>query len=326
MLKLKKLVSLILSFSMVMSITGTIFAEEIRTLEWNNKAVVSDAEHLFENFPAQLDKHIDSAANLSISFQYLKTISEGADAVISITDVDTGIEVFNSSFLDSNYLIWENVEIDKAYGVVITETINGNINNYAAMLKTFNTAADFPVNFTLGDFTVSSDFNVESGNIMLREAGLIVECNHDETEECSPECSPSFYTKHISESEFNTFYDTLDANKLYEIQTNAVVEGVLRNFNGFISTHEGGDCLGIFTRSYSFYPMEMSELEERLESGVTTFDSENNIMMSLASDSDFDNAVVYDYFENSYGNLNSSRPDVMFKWEVPETGYYTIEK
>ncbi|HBL82416.1 MAG TPA: hypothetical protein DD391_07455 [Clostridiales bacterium] len=322
MLQMKKLVSIVLSLSMLLSVSGAVFAEEPHTLQWDNTAVVSDAEHLFEEFPVQVDKIIDNAANMSISFHYLKTLPAGSEASVSVTDFSSGAEVFSSVFSASNHLVWENVEIDKTYGVVITEMAGGAASSYAAMLKTFNIAADFPVNFTLGDFPVYSEYNASPSKIMLREAGLVVECNHAETEECVPACSPSFYTQHIPQSQFNTFYETLPANKLYQIQTNAVVEGVQRNFNGFISTFENGEYLGVFTRSYGLYPMEMSELEARLTSGDVS--SESDIQMAVSA-TDFENAVPYQYYENMYGSLSSSMPEVMIKWVVPETGYYTIE-
>lgn len=322
MLQMKKLVSVILGFSMVLSASGTIFAQEQQAPVWDNTAVVQDAEHLFEEFPVQVDKMIDNAANLSISFQYLKTLPSGSEASVSVTDFSSGAEVFSSGFASSARLEWEDVEIDKTYGVVVTETAGGTTSRYAAMLKTFNTAADFPVNFTLGDYPVYSEYSASPSKIMLREAGLVVQCNHAETEECVPACSPSFYTQHIPQSQFNTFYGTLESDKLYQIQTNAVVEGVQRNFNGFISTFEGGEYLGVFTRSYGLYTMEPSELEARLESGDVS--SESDIQM-MASESDFENAVSYEYYENSYGPLNEDMPEVIFKWVVPETGYYTIE-
>ncbi len=335
-MQFKKLLALILSFSFVLSSVGHVFAEEIHTIDmsnglgvvvqplmWDGEISSEEAQAMYDNFPVQMDKIVNSSAQLTLLFQYLKTISEGASAEIHVVDFANKQEVFSADFAEAGLVQWENVENNKTYGVIVSETVGNVTETYAVMLKTADVTADFPVSFFLNDYQFVSEVNAEAEQLMLRESGLTIECNHPETEECIPACSPSYYIQKVPQSEFNTFYNTLDENKLYEIQVNAVVNGLSQNYRGFISTYAGEENFGVFTRGYTVHPMELNELQTRMVTGDVSIADVPDVMPMAVGDS-FSTPYEYKLYRNIYDTLTTTR-EIFVSWVAPEYGSYTFE-
>ncbi len=327
MTKLRKMISCTLTLAMILSICNIVSATETATIQWNNSAVSTETTQIYEDFPVQLDKHVDNAANMTISFQYLKVLSGAEEAEVAVMDFGTKEVVFTADFSEEKYVYWENVGNDKTYGVFVSETANGSTTNHAAMLKTFYQETDFPVSFLMDDFQVNGEISAEAETIMLREAGLVVECEHEEYEECVPQCSPKYYTQHIAQADFNTFYNTLAPNKLYEIQTNAVVEGIPQNYGGFISTYENGKELGVFTRGYNISEMPANELQNKIATGNMEIPprAPSELNSDANAGTSFFDPIEYVRYENLYYYLDDITEYLYIVWTIPEYGNYTVE-
>lgn len=294
---------------------------------WNETMVTANtADHLYTNFPVQVDNRVDNAGNLTLTFQYLKTLGANAEARLSIYDFNTQEELFNEAFSDYGFIKWEEAGLEKTYAVVVTETFGTEVNRYGVVLQTQNQTTDFPVNLTLNGIPTAGGNGI-ADEIMLLEAGFTVSCEHGEEEECTDACTLAHYIRHIPESEFATFYGTLAPNKLYEVQVNAELEGVTKNYRGFISTYPGEAELGVFRPGYALYQMSMEELETKMQNGDMRFDEDpdDEIIEINGNATGFDDLFVYEMYETRFGTLSSSQKKFYIKWVVPEDGDYQIE-
>lgn len=318
MIKIKSIISCLVATGILISGFSVVGAEN--TLEnestdvWNSLLVDAGTEGLYADFPVRIDKAIRKDMRMDLSFQYLKNLDPEDSVVLTITDMDSNTEITEKTFSSSeNIAVFQDVPNEKTYAIEISETIDNVSKDYTGYVETKYVPTDFPVNMTLGSNKIENVDGKTASNVLIKQVGNNPVCTHAEDEPCTDDCSISSVVDVLEPEDLDTFYDTLIPNSFYEIQTEAESNGEFRTYQGFISTFDGGENDGIFTRGYVFYKNLPSE-----EPPV-------QIQRAPAATPDFDNALVYQYYQNEYISMLSSSAEYVIKFIPPYTGSYTIE-
>ena len=325
-MKIKKLLSVFVCATMLLSGFPVAFANETVTNSiWNSAYVTDNTQALYEDFPMMIDNTLGRDMSMSMQFQYLKNISSNDSVSVTITDLaDNSIIAEYDLTQNDTYIIWNDVENNKSFSIKIDENINDIQKEYIGIINTKNVKAEFPANLTLGNIEYTQNSGEEFDGVLIKKVGARATCNHNENEECVQACTNASLVDFIESENLDTFYSELDANNIYEMQMEAKSEGATSFYRGYISTYSGGENLGIFTRGYTL-------------SIIENFANINNITVSLADDyaistlstdpSDYDFTLAYDYriYQDEMVTDLTSTSDYLIKWTVPEEGFYTIE-
>jgi len=313
MKKFQRIASVVLSIGMLMSTQSMAFAQDAAPVDVpGSQLIQEETNNLYSNFPVQINKSIRKDMGMDMSFRYLKGIDENDSVQITIKDLNTNSVCAEETLSPTDKkLSFKNVPNNAVYSVTVNEQIDGVANEYVGYVKTKFVQTDFPVDLKLGDVEYENNSGETHSNVLIKKVGENPECNHEEDEECTEACSIGSVVSEITESELDSFYSELDANAYYELQTEASAGGRTNLYQGFISTYDGGEYEGVFSRGYSFHD---------------TLDYIDGYPATYAARAlpDFSNPVEYQHYQNLYTTLDYSDEHVI-KFVAPFTGYYTIE-
>ncbi len=239
--------------------TITITQADLDAGHWDKDALGDEIPAVYEDFPAQMNPSVDDYANLSIKVRYMKTLTDSDSAVFTLTDLDTGEDVYSEK-LGSSCINTGKLPMDKYYLVKITEQFDGQEPvEYSKYIQTQYAPADMP-DYVLnpspdGDETISimDTAKLDEGTT-VDEDGV----THIDTDIAS--CT------NVPESEWQEYKKTLESNKLYNVTVGYGRDSKI----GFISTYDWGEELGIFTPEYN-----VSSSDPRIMPIASTFDPSN---------------------------------------------------
>lgn len=281
---------------------------------WNTDMIDETTINLYEDFPMQIDKNIGQDMRLDLHFSYLKILSDEDNVQFTMTDLSTDdIVVSEMITAEDTSVVMTDVPNNKQYSLVINENIGGTVSEYIGYITTKHVAANFPVDMTLGNYCISNNSGETFNNVKIKKVGDNPVCNHEEEESCTDSCKLSSYIDTLTGDELNTFYSTLDRDCYYEMQVRASTEGNEQTYVGFISTYDGGEYEGVFTRGFTF-TKDYPQPEAISDYGIST----------AASLPDFSTAYSYEYYRTM------EMPDIdtdtyLIRFVPPATGYYIIE-
>ena len=319
----RKSISVILGAALTVTSSVCAFAQDIETMDvssynWDSSLVSGEYTKLYEEFPMKINKSLGAEMSLSMQFMYMKTITDNDSVSVSISDMTDGSEINNYQLTNENkYIVWNDVDNDKAYVVSIVENLNGIETMYDGYINTKYVPADFPVNIKIGNMDYARDNGEAISAIAMKKVGEFMECSHDPDEECTEECAAKNNPKVYKKEQFQTFYSELDSDCFYELQATDS-EGT--RYQGFISTFYDGENLGIFTRGYEFTTNPISA------HNVTNISNYSATATSVSpSNFDFSKAYDYVYYRDEYISELDYSSNLIVKWTVPESAKYTIE-
>ena len=311
---LKKFTSIALSICMLLSIHGFALADNnTQPNTQSDQANQEELNNLYSDFPVQIDKTIRKDMTMDMTFEYPKDLGEDDFVNITITNVlDNSVCMEYVFSANDKRMSFKNVPNNTVYCVSVSEQIDGSAEEYVGYIETKFVKTDFPVDLQLGDIEYNNNSGETHTNVLIKKVGDNPICTHNEDEECTSSCSISSVVSEIPENELDTFYSELDADSYYELQTEASSGGKTSLYQGFISTYEGGEYEGVFSRGYSLHD---------------TLDSINGYPMTASALSlpDFSNAYEYEYYQNEYISTLTYSDEFVIKFVAPTTGYYTIE-
>lgn len=312
---LKKIISAGLVLA---NLTPCVFAEtnneEVSANVWNYNIVEEGTENLYSDFPMIIDKYSKPEMGMDLVFTYLKNLTDNDSVTLEIKDVSDNSVVAEKTFTNKDCdLVFESVDNNKQYRVELNENIASKSNQYSGYIETSFMPADFPVNMTLGNYVID-EYKENSTSIMYKKIGDMPNCTHEDNSDCGSECSLLAYVHTVSPDELNTFYDTLDRNAYYEIQTNTTL-GAKDSYKAYISTYDNGDMEGIFTRGFTFKKdLTPSYVPARV-----------SVMASAESGDDyFSNIIDYALFKNEDLDF-SQKAEYVFRFVASQTGMYAFE-
>lgn len=312
---LKKIISAGLVLA---NLTPCVFAEtnneEVSANVWNYNIVEEGTENLYNDFPMIIDKYSKSEMGMELVFTYLKNLTDNDSVTLEITDVSDNSVVAEKTLTNEDHvLFFDSVDNNKQYHVELNENIASKTNQYSGYIETSFMPADFPVNMTLGNYVID-EYEENSTSIMYKKIGDMPNCTHENEADCEPECKLNSYVHTVSPNELNTFYDTLDRNAYYEIQTNTTL-GAKDSYKAYISTYNNGDMEGVFTRGFTFKKdLTPSYVPARVRT-----------MASAESGDDyFANIIEYELFYNMDMDF-SQKAEYVFRFVAPQTGRYAFE-
>ena len=319
----RKSISVILGAALTVTSSVCAFAQDIETMDvssdnWDSSLVSGEYTKLYEEFPMKINKSLGAEMSLSMQFMYMKTITDNDSVSVSISDMTDGSEINNYQLTNENkYIVWNDVDNDKAYVVSIVENLNGIETMYDGYINTKYVPADFPVDIKIGNTEYARDNGEGISAIAMKKVGEFIECSHDPDEECTEECAAKNNPKVYKKEQFQTFYSELDSDCFYELQATDS-EGT--RYQGFISTFSDGENLGIFTRGYEFTTNSISA------HNVTDISNYSATATSVSpSDFDFSRVFDYVYYRDEYINELDYGSNLVVRWTVPETASYTVE-
>lgn len=289
--------------------------EEITdSASWNTAIVDESAIPTFEDFPLRINKNIPEEMKLTLSFHYLKNINSDDNVTVTVTKQSDDSVVYSGN-LTANvpYFSISDVPNDEYYVITLNETLNGESNEYVGYIRTKNVTADFPVSMTLGDNVISSQINADWSDVKIKKVGDLPQCNHNEDEECTYECGYASVIDVLHSDDMNNFYNSLDENCYYEMQTTATIDGVSKLYQAFISTHSDGEYDGVFTRGYEFSIEPFSD--------TATYGLARSVNLSL----NINNAITYPLYRELEVMQSQSTNVYTVKFIPPQVGYYVFE-
>lgn len=284
-------------------------AQEPADTYWNRIYVDEGEELLYENFPFQIDKELNGKLGMTINLQYLRSLPEGSSAHALVTNRLSGETVLDTDVANGDCLQLYNVENDSEYLIELTELIGGEENSYAGIIATKYEAAEFPAAISLDGFKVGDDESF--GFVLLKDMNDDGTCDHEPGAKHSPACNPKIIT--VLSEDFDSFYDELELDKIYEIQTYKT-DSV--TYKGFISTYPDGASMGVFERGYRFFDVEPDEAADFSVAEATADDGIMTVEHTYDPE-DFENAYNYLTFHTEYGTLNRTTDFIMVRWVVP---------
>lgn len=213
---------------------ATITQAELDAGHWNADALDGVLPMLYENFPMSVDPFVNDYAELSLRLDYKKKLADGDSAslvIYNITD-DKEFASYDSIFRG---VVSEQLEIDKDYALILTETIDGVTTEYYKAVRTSNEQAKMPEYISEGT-TDDSDV-VLVGDIEDLRASV----HEDEDGEMIIDGTMPRYTQ-VRANEFAEYKNNLAPNAIYRLYA---TEGSKR-YTGYVSTYENGGELGIY--------------------------------------------------------------------------------
>lgn len=317
MKQFKKVISGVVCASIMLANMPFAYANDAATqdVQWNYNVIEPGTETMYAEFPLVLDKVLDKDMTMHLSMDYVKTVDENHSVTVTVTDAATNsVAAEKELSADDVGILMENVPNDKTYYVDIDETINGVTTEYTGYITTEFKQADFPVNITLGDNEISNNNGETFDNIKIKKVGDNPVCNHSDNEECTQQCSMSYYVDVVEPDALDTLYASLDEDAYYEMQMDASMDGSTQFCRGYISTYADGEQLGIFTRGFTFSQTMPVMI---LSDGIVPY--------AYTPDVDTSNLYKYEEYTNVYMNNFSSSQEYSFKFIPPVTGSYIIE-
>lgn len=292
-------------------------AETVDDGNWDRNYVFNGDEVLYDSLPISVDKEVDDKMSMTLYLRYLKNISDNDEVYITVTDRETSEVVCEQELTDeAKYVIIKKAEDKREYLVLLSEYIDGEAAEYAAVLTTEIETLDFPLDVTIGEYQFNNNNGETVNYVLMKDVEDDGTCEHPEDEECTEECNPEIIE--IALDELGSFYSELEVDKYYEIQANVLGPGNDDNYCGFISTFPSEDAYGIFTRGYSLYAVDPTEIDTF---DVTDYVSDNDEIMPYVTFSDL---YMYETYHTEYGDFNEDYSYNVL-WVVPEEGDYVIE-
>ncbi len=289
---------------------------DIEEGHWNVDALGDVSPEIYKNFPMQVNSDYDNMARLNMSFTYFKVVDDGDSADFIMTDRSSG-EVYYSQELttDSNTIYLEDVPINHVYNLTITENFDGETADYGAVIETIYDTANMPGNVYIGESAnINNTIMAESVNVAKavdndrfisdENGNITIISEVDENNIIS-----------ISVDKLQSYYDNINDNDIYCIQTDATSELLTEHYIGFFSKSPELSGMGIFVPKHKFYYAdEYSEISTIA-----------NPIIPLTGKEVYDEAGEYEYLQDGTFAFTRFSDYIVIKHVFPQYGSFVIE-
>ncbi len=289
----------------------TTYQSDIDAGHWNVAALGEDSPVIFEEFPMRSTSSVNDYAELTVTFEYLKTLLDNDSATFTVTNRQTNEEYLFADLKDNHLVELANLPVGNTYTVTLTETFDGESVTYARVMEIENKCASMPKNVSLT--AVGETEGVQATVVEVTEMNkadmesYITEDGREITvlkERASATITPA---------ELPAYYQTLPANRLYKVSASSG-DDYARTFSGFISTYPGDDGYGIYEPGFS-----LIKEEDYNDSGIATFSLAQPASLSsrafFTKDEIIDNA-------NNYTNMFDAEITVA---EDDPVGFFVVK-
>lgn len=329
-MKKTKIVSYLLSAVIAFGLVPNAMAEEtpVYTYDDNNGETVNVTQseliagnwnvdymsHLpveqFEDFPVKLDKQVYGNAQLRINATYLKNVRADEEVNFSVVDRNTN-EVFYSQNFTANTedLEIENIPMDKTFNLIVKSVYEGIETQNVAVIETYYGKATMPNNISISEMITENPAEVRIKDMTL---GTVFE------EDENGNAVLNRNVTYIQSSELKGYYDAINDNHLYNVQTNQ--DGEL--YKGYMTKNPEYSCDYVFSPRYDYYLEEDYIIAATMPS---TFASDPEVYQPYVDYVLADGMYAVENFTDQWVRLNSNRIARAYQIYLPVTGEYRFK-
>lgn len=110
---------------------------------WDKDALGDLLPFVYEDFPMLVDDFVDDYSDLTLNMNYLKKLDSADNVTLKITDLYNDSIVYEK-VLDKHSVSLSNVEMNKAYKLILSETFDGITKEYYKAVTTSVEQAQMP--------------------------------------------------------------------------------------------------------------------------------------------------------------------------------------
>lgn len=269
---------------------------ELDAEHWDKDALGNVLPFIYADFPMIISDFVNDYSDLRLDLTYLRKISDADNASLIIKNLSDDIDIYSAD-ITTNSFSSPNLEMNKTYRLIISETFDGVTKEYNKVITTSDEEAKMP------DYVKNADTDDETiilvGDVDNLRASVVI----SEDGEAEINTDMPRYEK-VKACELSEYIDNLPSDKLYRIYTR---DKANNKYFGFISTR--GDIDGIFMPSITVYtwedfnsPAPYTEISsftpEEIRDGATT--------------------PMTQYRDYGFGFSSSRRKFEVFKFTIPE--------
>ena len=220
---------------------------------WNTEALEDEPPLMYEEFPVRISSDVDYYSKMNIEVAYLKDLSILDSVKIDVTDFYSGESIFSNELSDTYKVILEDVELDRYFKIAVTESKDGENNEYIRVIRTFANRADVPNNVSVK--SVEEFDGIEASELEIVELNEAdEEIINNDGKEYEFLNTRNSYT--VLPKELPSFYNSLPENKIYKVFA-FTDDGVANaDYKGFISTFPGGRERDVYVPAYMTYTVD----------------------------------------------------------------------
>lgn len=305
--------------------TITYTQSDIEAGHWNTAALGENAPIIFEDFPMKLDSSVDYYSKMSLVLEYLKVISDFDYIRVEIKDYDTDEYIYREDLTDDYRIIIPEISMDKTFGIIITECLDGEVTEYVRIIKTADRFANMPANVSVMPLDGFDGKAATSLRIVeLNENDEEVYITEDGVEETIVHPRKSY---DVLPEDLPSFYGTLDADKLYKVfatDGSGMENGM---YEGFISTYPGGREKDVYMPGFTVYTADEYEAEAENEGIETQGIIRRFKSKRFTTNQILNNANRYEYMDDKTVHASASDKPSCFviSFPIKEVTPYTVE-
>jgi len=268
---------------------------------WNYAALGDVPTNVYADFPMEIEKFVDDYSNIQLALTYLKLLGSSDSANLKIIDIFDDNEIASYDINDA-FMYTDALEAGRDYALVLTETIDGETNEYYKEVTVQNVSAEMP------DYITDAPEDCESTVLVGNIADLKSSESIDEDGNIVIDSTMKRYEK-VAASEFASYCNTLSDDAIYKIYTKDENDN---RYTGFISTYEGGSDLGIYMPDIT-----VRKWETYMSPSVCAISSSQITASMIKNATKINMTHFRDY---SFAIKDTKSKIKVFAWQVP-TGY-----